>query len=181
MHLSLMPIRAAIIAGALASGTLLMAQDADQSVEAETLDINHVGFTVSDLDATASFFIDTLGWQLAGGNPDYPAKFVTNGKMFITLWQATDPENAIAFDRKNNVGLHHFAITVRDLTTLHDLHRRFVEHPRVTVEFAPEFLGDGPTTHMMIREPSGLRLEFIVPRSRMSAEEQALPNPRDRE
>ena len=64
MHFSLMTVRAAIIAGALAGGTLLAAQEADQTVEAETLDINHVGFTVSDLDATASFFIDTLGWQL---------------------------------------------------------------------------------------------------------------------
>lgn len=136
--------------------------------EAVTLDLNHIGFAVSKLDATASFFIDTLGWKAAGGRPDYPAKFVTNGKMFVTLWQVTDPETAVPFDRKKNVGLHHMAITVRDLETLNALHAKFVERPDVSVEFAPESLGDGPTTHMMIREPSGLRLEFIVPANRIS-------------
>ena len=140
--------------------------------------LNHIGFAVSDLEATTSFFVDTLGFQRAGGDPDYPANFVANEEMFITLWQVTDAASAVAFDRKNNVGLHHMAITVRDLSALHDLHERFLAHPRVVVEFGPEFLGGGPTTHMMIREPSGLRLEFIVPRSRMSEAEQARPNPR---
>jgi len=87
--------------------------------------------------------------------------------MFVTLWQVTDPETAISFNRKTNVGLHHMAITVRDLPALHDLHSKFVAREDVTIEFAPEFLGDGPATHMMVREPSGLRLEFIVPGSRM--------------
>jgi lactoylglutathione lyase len=59
------------------------------------------------------------------------------------------------------------AITVRDLETLHALHKRFMALDDVTVEFAPEFLGNGPTTHMIIREPSGIRLEFIVPANRI--------------
>ena len=172
----------ALAAIALFVSTPSMAQDAPApKPEAETLGLNHIGLAVSDLEASASFFIDTLGWRRAGGDPDYPAIFVANDEMFVTLWRVTDPETAVKFDRKNNVGLHHMAITVRDLTTLHELHRRFLEHPRVEIEFAPEFLGNGPTTHMMIREPSGLRLEFIVPRSRMSEEEQALPNPRTRD
>ena len=145
------------------------AQDTeDKPVEASTLGINHIGFAVSKLDATVDFFVDTLGWSPAGGRPDYPAKFVTNGSIFVTLWQVDDPNNAIAFDRKNNVGLHHMAITVRDLEALNALHEKFEEHDDVIVEFAPEFLGNGPTTHMMIREPSGLRLEFIVPANRIS-------------
>ncbi len=175
----LQPVFAALALFASASA---MAQDqAAPKTEAETLGLNHIGFAVSDLEASASFFVDTLGWKRVGGDPDYPAIFVANDEMMVTLWRVTDPATAIPFDRKNNVGLHHMAITVRDLTTLHELHRRFLENPRVKIEFAPEFLGNGPTTHMMIRDPSGLRLEFIVPRSRMSAEEQALPNPRSRD
>ena len=166
---------------ALGLAAPLAAQDEAPKPEAETLGLNHIGLAVSDLEASANFFIQTLGWKRVGGDPDYPAIFVANDDMMVTLWRVTDPEAAVKFDRKNNVGLHHMAITVRDLTTLHELHRRFVEHPRVTIEFAPEFLGNGPTTHMMIRDPSGLRLEFIVPRSRMSEEEQALPNPRTRD
>ena len=157
------------------------AQEETSAPEAETLGLNHIGLSVSDLEATTAFFVDTLGFKPSGGDPDYPANFVFNGEIFVTLWQVTDPATAVAFDRKNNVGLHHMAITVRDLATLHALHQRFIEHPRVEVEFGPEFLGQGPTTHMMIREPSGLRLEFIVPRGRMSEAEQALPNPRNRD
>ena len=145
--------------------------EADPVDEAVTLGLNHIGFAVSRLDESVAFFVETLGWETAGGEPDYPAVFVTNGDMFVTLWQVTDPANAIAFDRKNNVGLHHMAITVRDLDALGALHEKFVAHEDVTVEFAPEYMGDGPTTHMMIREPSGLRLEFVVPASRIKASE----------
>ena len=182
MRLMSNPLLAAALAALLCTGSTLSAQEpAPAAPEGETLGLNHIGLAVSDLEASTSFFVDTLGFQRAGGDPDYPSNFVFNGEIFVTLWQVSDPANAIAFDRKKNVGLHHMAITVRDLTTLHDLHRRFLEHPRVTVEFGPEFLGSGPTTHMMIRDPSGLRLEFIVPRGRMSEEEQALPNPRSRD
>lgn len=182
MHFSTKPVLAAAVAAMLATGSTLVAQEqATATPEGETLGLNHIGLAVSDLEASTAFFVDTLGFQRAGGDPEYPSNFVYNGEIFVTLWQVTDPQSAIAFDRKNNVGLHHMAITVRDLTTLHELHRRFVEHPKVEIEFAPEFIGNGPTTHMMIRDPSGLRLEFIVPRGRMSAEEQALPNPRTRD
>lgn len=159
-----------LIAGLLLASPAQAQTAAVEQEEAMTLDLNHIGFAVTKLDDTASFFVDVLGWKPAGGRPEYPAKFVTNGKMFVTLWQVTDPDKAVAFDRKNNVGLHHMAITVRDLPALHDLHRKFVAHKDVIVEFAPEFLGDGPTTHMIIREPSGLRLEFIVPADRIKSE-----------
>ncbi|MEP3225968.1 MAG: VOC family protein [Parasphingorhabdus sp.] len=160
--LSLLLTTSILLASPVAAQTKTTAQE-----ETATLELNHIGFAVSKLDDTASFFVDTLGWKRAGGRPEYPAKFVTNGKMFVTLWQVNDPAKAVSFDRKNNVGLHHMAITVRDLPALHDLHRKFVAHTGVVVEFAPEFLGNGPATHMMIREPSGLRLEFIVPASRI--------------
>lgn len=156
------------LATLLLSTTAAAAQEQQpKEQEAATLGLNHIGFAVTKLDATAAFFVDILGWKPAGGRPDYPAKFVTNGEMFVTLWQVTDPATAIPFSRKNNVGLHHMAITVRDLPALHMLHRKFVAHDDVVVEFAPELLGAGPTTHMMVREPSGLRLEFIVPASRI--------------
>lgn len=144
--------------------------ESNAAEEAATLGFNHIGFAVTKLDDSVAFFVETLGWKTAGGEPDYPSVFVTNGDMFVTLWQVTDPATAIAFDRKNNVGLHHMAITVRDLEALNALHDKFVAHEGVTVEFAPEFMGDGPTTHMMIREPSGLRLEFIVPADRAQSE-----------
>lgn len=128
--------------------------------------INHLGLSVSNLDQTADFFINTLGWKKAGGRPDYPAVFVTNGTLFLTLWQVENPDTATTFDRRKNVGLHHLAITVGSLDKLQALHEKLKNTPNIRIEFSPEFMGKGPTTHMMIYEPSGIRLEFVVPGSR---------------
>lgn len=134
--------------------------DRSQKREVLTRGMNHVGLTVSDLDKSTAFFTQTLDWDEVGGYPDYPSKFVTDGEMFLTLWQATDPGKAIAFDRKNNVGLHHLAFTVTSREALDILYERFLETDGVVIEFSPEPNGGGPTIHMMIREPSGNRLEF---------------------
>ncbi len=133
---------------------------AGEDQEVLTLGLNHLGLTVKNLRSSTAFFTETLGWEDVGGYEDYPSKFVTDGNIFLTLWQASDPENAIAFDRKNNLGLHHLALTVKSRDALDELYEKFVEHDDVVIEFAPEPNGGGPTIHMMIREPSGLRLEF---------------------
>lgn len=125
-----------------------------------TAGFNHVGLTVSNLDKSASFFTDTLQWKLVGGDKDYPAKFVSDGKMFLTLWQAKDPKKVIKFDRKNNVGLHHLAFSVETLDGLNAIYNKVKSVDGVVVEFSPELAYGGPTMHMMIREPSGNRLEF---------------------
>ena len=134
--------------------------DEEGKREVLTRGMNHVGLTVSSLDKSTAFFTDILDWDEVGGYPDYPSKFVTDGEMFLTLWQATDPDKAIPFDRKNNVGLHHLAFTVMSREALDVLHERFLAAEGVVIEFSPEPNGGGPTIHMMIREPSGNRLEF---------------------
>ena len=122
---------------------------------------DHVGLTVTDLQASTDFFTEVLGYQVVGGDDKYPAKFLTNGKAFITLWRATDPDKAVAFDRKNNVGLHHMALSVSSFEALDALYEKARKFPGVKVEFAPELAYGGPDKHMMIREPSGNRLEFV--------------------
>ena len=127
----------------------------------ETLGVDHVGLTVRHLDKTVSFFTDHLGWKIVGEVPAYPAIFVSNGHTRITLWQAEDPENAVAFNRKTNIGLHHIAIGLPSFEELDRLYERLKTVANVRIEFSPELSGAGPQKHMMVREPSGLRIEFI--------------------
>ena len=148
-------ITLALFITSLAYSTLVNAQDSSL-----TTGFNHIGLTVNKLDQSTRFFVDALGWKEVGGDPKYPAKFVSDGNMFITLWQATDPQNAVSFNRKNNVGLHHLAITVASFEALETLYQRVKAFEGVEIEFSPELAYGGPGKHMMIREPSGNRLEF---------------------
>ena len=124
---------------------------------------HHVGLTVTDLDASCGFFTGLLGWEKVGGNPDYPAVFVSDGSIMVTLWQAKEPSAAKSFDKNNNVGLHHLAIRVVDLDMLDKIYQKLAAAENVVIEFAPEPLRNGPTIHMMCYEPGGIRIEFIVP------------------
>lgn len=128
-----------------------------------TQGIHHIGLTVTNLDASCRFFTDILGWDKVGGNSDYPAVFVSDGSVMVTLWQAVEPAAASPFDKNNNVGLHHLAIKVADLKMLEMIYQKLEAAENVDIEFAPELLRGGPAVHMMCYEPGGIRIEFIVP------------------
>ena len=129
---------------------------------ATTKGAHHIGLTVPDLMATRNFFVDTLGFQQVGEVPDYPAIFVSDGRIMLTLWRANNPERATPFDRKNIIGLHHFALKVENLAALKTLHQTLIDTPNVEIEFAPEPLGNGGAQHMMCYIPGGIRMEFIA-------------------
>ena len=123
--------------------------------------IDHLGLTVRDIDETARFFVQVLGWKESGRDGSYPRTAVSNGMCRLTLWQATSDRSVNDFDRKQNIGLHHVAIEVPskvDLTNAADAIRAF---PGARLEFEPELVGQGPRMHVMFYEPGGLRLELI--------------------
>ena len=124
---------------------------------------HHIGLTVPDLAQTRAFFLATLGYEQVGDVPDYPAVFLTDGTTMITLWQAEQPQTAAAFDRKNTVGLHHFALRVDNHAALDSLYQTLQQTPDVEIEFAPESLGGGDVKHMMTHIPGGIRVEFLSP------------------
>ncbi|MFN8640957.1 MAG: VOC family protein [Candidatus Binatia bacterium] len=128
-----------------------------------TRGVHHVGLTVPDLDRARAFFVDVLGFRQVGAKPEYPAVFVSDGAVLVTLWRAADPRRAAPFDRRNAIGLHHLALRVADATALDALHARLAATADVVIEFAPEPLGGGPTRHMMCLIPGGIRLELIAP------------------
>lgn len=130
------------------------------AIQPLTLGIDHIGLTVRSLDATLAFFVDCLGWKQVGARPDYPAAFVSDGHVVLTLWEVTQPQARIEFNRKTNVGLHHVALRVGSAAALAEVFARVEQWPGVVVEFAPENLGEGPKRHTMVYEPGGIRLEF---------------------
>lgn len=130
--------------------------------QALTQGVDHVGLTVEDLDLALHFFQDALGFRKLGERPSYPAAFVSDGTVMVTLWQRKTDEPGADFDRFHNIGLHHLALRIPTLEELSSLHDRLAARDDVTIEFAPEFMGEGPTTHMMCYGPSGIRLEFVT-------------------
>ena len=132
---------------------------------AMTRGVHHAGLTVPDLGAARAFFVDALGFTQVGERPDYPAVFLSDGACLVTLWQVADPASAVPFDRRRVIGLHHLALRVADAEALDALGRSLAARRDVTIEFAPEPLGGGPTRHMMLAIPGGIRLELIAPAS----------------
>ena len=129
----------------------------------KTKGAHHIGLTVSNLDEARRFFVDTLVYKQVGEKPEYPAVFLSDGSTVITLWQVADPANAVSFDRKTVIGLHHLAIAVDGDASLNALHERLKDDSDVNIEFAPEFRGGGPTRHMMCNIPGGgIRIEFVA-------------------
>ena len=122
--------------------------------------VHHAGLTVPDVIATSRFFIEALGFEQVAEKPAYPAIFVSDGTIMITLWQTSDPATATPFDRRNNIGLHHLAFRTADLNAVHAV---LAARDDVKVEFAPESVGGSETRHLMCQIPGGVRVEFIQP------------------
>lgn len=123
---------------------------------------HHIGLTVPDLTAARNFFVDIFGFKQVGEVPDYPAIFISDGTILLTLWRAADPEKATPFDRKNVIGLHHFALNINNLETLNTIHQTLMNTAGVEIEFAPEPLNGLPAHHMMFYIPGGIRMELIA-------------------
>ena len=124
--------------------------------------MHHVGLTVTNLDVARHFFVDTLRFEQVGEVPDYPAVFLSDGGTMITLWQAENSGTAVAFDRKNVIGLHHLALADEGDAGLDAMYQHLKDHD-VTIEFEPELLSGGPARHMICYIPGGgIRLEFIA-------------------
>ena len=123
---------------------------------------HHIGLTVPNIKISSDFFINQLGFVQVGEKPDYPAVFITDGTIMLTLWQALDSSNTNKFDRKNTIGLHHLALRVKNAAALEELYLQLLEVADVEIEFSPEQLGSSSTIHMMTIIPGGIRLEFIA-------------------
>lgn len=125
--------------------------------------INHLGLSVKDLDQSIAFFVECLGWQESGRDDSYPRSAVSDGKVRLTLWQVDHNLDINAFQFRQNVGLHHFALELASEAELDAAAETIKSYPGVNIEFMPEPVGTGPRKHMIFNEPGGIRIEFIWP------------------
>lgn len=121
-----------------------------------TKGVNHIGLTVSNLEESAGFFTDLLGWKVVKRRSDYPAIFVSDGYIMITLWLEKS-KNFIPFDRKSNIGLHHLAIEVESDEML-SLVYNTIKNAMIEIESGPTVIDSAK--HFFCIEPSGIRVEF---------------------
>lgn len=129
-----------------------------------TCGVHHIGLTVPDLDQARAFFCGILGFDETGGLPAYPAIFVSDGAILLTLWRAADPRTASPFDRRANIGLHHLSLAVADDAALGAIWERVIAHPGVVVDVAPGPIRPGSRTrHFLVFIPGGIRIEFATP------------------
>ncbi|MDO9369603.1 MAG: VOC family protein [Sphingopyxis sp.] len=134
------------------------------STQPLTLGAHHIGLAVRNVAEARDFFVEALGFAVAAERPDYPAIFVSDGTTLLTLWQVADPASAVPFDRRANIGLHHLAFGVADLDALRTTFARVQGHPGTVIEFDPEPIREGATTHHFIcAMPGGIRIEFATP------------------
>jgi catechol 2,3-dioxygenase-like lactoylglutathione lyase family enzyme len=129
-----------------------------------TRGVHHIGLTVPDLDQARRFFCGVLGFDEVGGSPAYPSIFVSDGHILLTLWRAADPSTARAFDRRENIGLHHLSLAVADDAALEVAWEKVSAHPGVVVDAAPGPIRPGSATrHFLVFIPGGIRIEFATP------------------
>ena len=119
---------------------------------------HHIGLTVSKLNESAAFFTEILGWKEIRRDPNYPAIFVSDGAIMVTLWN--NKTESVEFNKNQNIGLHHVAFRVENEKELNQIYNK-LQTNHVKIEFPPELLRNGPAKHMMCYEPSGIRVEFI--------------------
>jgi len=128
-----------------------------------TCGVHHIGLAVLDLEAAARFFCEALNWKTVGGILSYPSIFVSDGRVTLTLWRVADPKEAVAFDRRLNVGLHHLALAVRDEEALMNVFERVRAYPGVVLEFSPEPSRPGSKIkHFICAMPGDIRIEFAT-------------------
>ena len=120
-------------------------------LKTSTCGVDHVGLSVRDLVSTQKFFCDCLGWRIVGEGRNARCSFGGHGA------HARQGRPGDAYRRASDCIM---ALAVVDQIGLDTLYKRVASWPGAAVEFGPESSGAGPEIHFIVREPSGVRIEF---------------------
>ncbi|ONM47784.1 VOC family protein [Nocardia donostiensis] len=132
------------------------------AVAAPRLATGHIGLNVTDLDTSARFYRDVLGFQTlaTGSETDQRWAFLGNdGQLVITLWQQSEG----AFST-GTPGLHHLSFHVDTIEQVRSIEA-------VLRERSVTFFHDGVVAHgegvasggIFFADPDGIRLEIYAP------------------
>lgn len=144
--------------------------------------MDHVGFTVPDLEQAVGFFAETLGCTafyplgpFSGGDSTWMADHLNvdakaaipamrlvrcgNGAN-LEIFQYTAPEQRTQQPRNSDIGGHHLAFYTTDMTAA----VAYLEAQGLTVLGTPTTMTDGPSkgeTWVYFLSPWGMQLELV--------------------
>jgi catechol 2,3-dioxygenase len=119
-------------------------------------EIGHVVLNVTDVERSARFYRDVVGFQLARYRPDGSAAFLTCGVVHHNLALFKAPAGARPIE-KGAIGLNHFAFRLDDYATLQAAHRRLVEANAVI----DQVVDHGMTRSVYFQDPDGIVMELF--------------------
>lgn len=130
-----------------------------------TRGVNHVGLSVTDLQATKDFFVEILEFEVLKYQEGQHA-YVTDGVTMITLWQTAEQEATV-----KTAGLHHLALQVESVAVLRILEER-MRQKNIRLQF--DGIGvrgqEGGFIALFCYEPSGIRIELATSEKDLSGE-----------
>lgn len=117
--------------------------------------IGHLVLNVSDVERSAKFYRDVVGFELARMRPDRSGAFLTCGVVHHNLALFKAPAGSRPAE-KGQIGLNHFAFQVDDYRALQQAHGRLVEAGAVI----DHIVDHGMTRSVYFLDPDGLMMEL---------------------
>lgn len=117
--------------------------------------IGHVVLNVSDVERSAKFYRDVVGFELARMRPDKSGAFFTCGIVHHNLALFKAPADAQPA-KKGQIGLNHFAFQVDDYKALQAAHQRLIAANAVI----DHIVDHGMTRSVYFLDPDGLMMEL---------------------
>ena len=117
--------------------------------------IGHLVLNVADVERSASFYRDVVGFEVARMRPDRSGAFLTCGVVHHNLALFKAPTGAQGAQR-GQIGLNHFAFQVDDYKALQEAYRRLTA-AKATID---HIVDHGMTRSVYFLDPDGLMMEL---------------------
>lgn len=117
--------------------------------------IGHVVLNVADVERSASFYRDVVGFEVARMRPDRSGAFLTCGVVHHNLALFNAPAGAQPA-QKGQIGLNHFAFEVENYDALQRAYRRLTAANAVI----DHIVDHGMTRSVYFLDPDGLMMEL---------------------